>query len=192
MIRITAGRLKGRAVRTPPGDRTRPTQAKLRQALFNSIQFELEGAHVLDLFAGSGALGFEALSRGAEHVVFVERVPSVAKLIEKSALELGVRDRIEIVSRSLDEAIRDSQLVRYFPFDLVFADPPYEQGFERMLLSRFPWRAGLKASGKLCLESSSGDAPLPEVNDGLIKVREKKYGDTLLTTYQRVDETQGR
>src|SRR5262245_32005744 len=99
MIRITGGELRGRSLRTPKHserspDRTRPTQAKLRQALFNSLQMHIPEARVLDLFAGSGTLGFEALSRGAESVVFVESSREVCRLIQQNAQELGVEDRV--------------------------------------------------------------------------------------------------
>src|SRR4051812_18174623 len=98
MLRITGGEFRGRSLHAPKGDHTRPTQSKLRQALFNSLQASLPDARVLDLFAGSGALGFEALSRGAAHVHFIESARPVAKLIEKNGAELRVLDRMTLWS----------------------------------------------------------------------------------------------
>ena len=101
MLRLTGGEFRGRSIHTPGHDQTRPTQAKLRQALFNSLQTVITDATLLDLFAGAGTLGFEALSRGASHVTFVESNRTVARLIEKNAAELNVRDRVRVVVDSV-------------------------------------------------------------------------------------------
>src|SRR6185437_308628 len=113
------------------------TQARLRQALFNSIQTLISDAAVLDLFAGSGALGFESLSRGASRVVFVEDSRQAVKLIEANAKELGVFDRVEILSDSVDRV--RNELTKLGPFEIVLADPPYAGGWEKTRLEGFPW-----------------------------------------------------
>src|SRR5688572_8139969 len=154
MIRITGGELRGRSIRTPRvpergSGGTRPTQAKLRQALFNSLQLHIADARVLDLFAGPGTLGFEALSRGAERVVFVESARHVSKLIGENARELGLEERVRVLSEPVERAA--AHLGEDAPFDIVLADPPYAGGFELPVLS-MPWDSLLKPGGFLCLE----------------------------------------
>jgi 16S rRNA (guanine966-N2)-methyltransferase len=192
MIRITGGELRGRSIRTPRvpekgSGGTRPTQAKLRQALFNSLQLHIGGAKILDLFAGPGTLGFEALSRGAERVVFVESARGVTRLISENARELGLEERIRIFSEPVERAA--SHLTEEAPFDIVLADPPYALGLEMPVLS-MPWNTLLAPEGFLCLEwgkvKSVVDA-LPDRVGALTKVREKAYGDSVLTTYKRAD-----
>ncbi len=190
MLRLTGGEFRGRSIQTPP-ERAgksflRPTQAKLRQALFNSIQGRIEGAKVLDLFSGSGALGFEALSRGAESVVFVEDSRIAVRLIEKNAETLGVRERMKIFGDSVTKVLQRVQ--GESPFDIVFADPPYEGDWETWLLNEMPWKDVLVVEGIFCLEwgiKKSKVDSVPEVISVLTKIREKNYGDSILTTYQR-------
>jgi 16S rRNA (guanine966-N2)-methyltransferase len=141
---------------------------------------------VLDLFAGSGSLGFEALSRGAARVVFVEDARPVAKLIEKNARTLNVLDRIEILTESVDRIWK--RLTGGDPFDLVLADPPYSAGWEMKLLENAPWEPLLREDGYFVIEwgtVKSQVAELPESVPFLVKTREKNYGDSVLTTYLR-------
>lgn len=188
MIRITGGEFRGRSIATPANDRTRPTQAKLRQALFNSLQAAIPGSRILDLFAGSGALGFEGLSRGAVDATFVESAKPAVTLIEKSAKILGVEDRIRVLGDSVDRVL--PRLLAAGPFDVVFADPPYAGGWESRLLSELDWEKLLAPAGYFCLEwgtQKSRVDQLPESVPFLVKTREKIYGDSVLTTYQRTD-----
>lgn len=176
---------------TPKRDQTRPTQARLRQALFNSLQQIIPGSQILDLFSGSGTLGFEALSRGANQVVFVENHESVVSLIQKNAIYLKVVDQVIIFPWKVNYAWR--KLLSLGPYDVVLADPPYAQGpyspgWALKLLLEAPWQGLLKPSGFFCLEWSSQKSrilELPQELPCLIKVREKNYGETVLTTYQR-------
>ena len=163
-----------------PTGSTRPSHARLRQALFNSIQMKVSDSVVLDLFAGSGALGFEALSRGAKQVDFVEIAPSAAKVIEQNCIQLGVRDQCRIIRGSADQ-IREKG-----PYDLVFADPPYAENWEIRLLETLPWSSLLAPGGLFVLEwgvQKSKIDSLPERQGPLLKIREKNYGDSALTTY---------
>ncbi len=190
MLRITGGEFRGRGIQAPTGDRTRPTQAKLRQALFNSIQAFIPDSVVLDLFAGSGSLGFEALSRGAQKVIFVESARSVAQLIEKNARTLGVQDRIEIVQDTMDNAWK--KIAHHAPFDLIFADPPYAGGWEMKLIQSAPWTELLKEDSRFCLEWGTQKSQVQELPDEtafLVKVREKTYGDSVLTTYRPAERS---
>lgn len=203
MLRLTGGQFGGRKLHSPTDSgphagKTRPTQAKLRQALFNTLQFEVGDARVLDLFAGAGTLGFEALSRGASSVVFIEAAKPVCKLIERNASELGVRDQVRVINEKVEKS--GAVLEGSGPFDLVLADPPYLMGVEIDLLSGkwFDWSKVLRVGGKLYVEwgrtkSQFSELPdrveLPENGGVLLKVREKHYGDSILTTYQREDIT---
>jgi 16S rRNA (guanine(966)-N(2))-methyltransferase RsmD len=189
MLRITAGVFRGRSIQTPHHQSTRPTQAKLRQALFNSVQTRIPDARVLDLFAGSGALGFEALSRGASSVVLVEQSKPTAKLIYKNVESLDVKDRVQVLIQSVETS--EKQLKPLFPFDVILADPPYAEGWEMKLLMEWPWEASLAPGGIFCLEwglKKSVISELPDRVPFLVKVREKNYGDSVLTTYQRGEE----
>jgi 16S rRNA (guanine966-N2)-methyltransferase len=189
MLRITGGEFRGRVIHTLEGDKTRPTQARLRQAIFNSIQSHISEARVLDLFAGSGALGFEALSRGASHVVFVESARSSLKLVVKNIAELGVDKRTSVIGEPIDRA--QPRIKHFAPFDLILADPPYAEGWEERLLREFQWDLLLKPGGYFCLEwgrLKSRVGELPDSFPFLVKIREKTYGDTVLTTYVRSEE----
>jgi 16S rRNA (guanine966-N2)-methyltransferase len=199
MLRLTGGQFGGRKLHSPTDSglhagKTRPTQAKLRQALFNTIQFEVGDARVLDLFAGVGTLGFEALSRGAASVVFVEAAKPVCKLIDRNASELGVTGQVRVIAERVEKA--GTMLEASGPFDLVLADPPYLLGVEVDLLSGkwFDWGKLLAVGGKIYVEwgrtkSQFSELPerveLPENGGALMKIREKHYGDSILTTYQR-------
>src|SRR5262249_25301961 len=150
-------------------------------------------ARILDLFAGPGTLGFEALSRGAERVVFVESAGSVTRLISENARELAVEDRVRIFPESIEKVLfrAGSPLIEEAPFDIVVADPPYAGGFEMELLTKAPWAALLKPEGFFCLEWGLVKSQVTELPDQageggiLVKKREKNYGDSVLTTYQR-------
>lgn len=184
MLRITGGEFRGRFIEAPKGVATRPTQSRLRQAMFNSIQAEVPDATVLDLFAGSGALGFEALSRGAAKAAFVEDARGALRLIEKNARELGVEDRIDIVSEPLPRAWKRVEPLG--PFSVVFADPPYAEGWEEKLLRDIPWNAVLSENGLFLLEwglQKSRISELPGNCGPLVKIREKIYGESVLSTF---------
>lgn len=123
MTRIIAGSLKGRRLATPPGDRTRPTSDRVREALFNSLApgGDLEGLRFADLYAGSGAVGIEALSRGAAAALFVESHALTAKLLRRNIADLGVTGA-EVVAAPVEKVLQNAPGE---PFDIVFADPPY-------------------------------------------------------------------
>lgn len=155
----------------------------LRQALFNSVQGRVEGARVLDLFAGSGALGFEALSRGAAHVVFLESDAAAIRCIQKNIQTLGVGDRAVLLAEPLLRS--HSHLKKRGPFDLILADPPYGKEFEGPILTLITEHELLATDGTLCLEWGGKETVLPDTGPFLVKIREKNYGDSILTTFRR-------
>ena len=118
---ITGGFLRSRKLAVSPGDRTRPTPARVKEALFSILRDVLADARVLDLFAGSGALGFEALSRGAQHAVFVESHAPTAAAISAAAERFGIAEECTVLALRAERSLKRLS----GPFDLVFADPPY-------------------------------------------------------------------
>lgn len=121
-IRIIAGEFKGRRIKTPATDKVRPTADRVREAWFSILQGAIPGARVLDLFAGSGALGFEALSRGAVSVDFVEKHAASLATIQDNAATLNVGDQVTI---HRTDGVRFAERLRPGAYDVAFADPPY-------------------------------------------------------------------
>ena len=173
-MRVIAGDLGGRRLHAPAGAATRPTSDKVREALF-SIVGDIEGVRVLDLFAGSGALGIEALSRGASGAVFVDRAGPAVAAIKRNLDELGVEGQVlrRDVSRFLKSAAGEP------PFDLVFCDPPYDSAtaVAGTLAERLP---PILTESALIVTESDKRAPL------LLPfplLRERSYGDTRLAVH---------
>ena len=153
-MRIIAGEFRGRSLEAPPGTATRPTADRVREALFSMIASRLgslEGLRVADLYAGSGALGLEALSRGASHVTFVENAPGARATIERNAGRLGVGDRIRLVGGSA------LALPASGPFDLVLADPPYQLGSGSAVVEAVARAGWLAPGGWMSVETARGD-----------------------------------
>ena len=169
-MRIIAGRWRGRRLKTLRGLGIRPTSDRVRESWMAALGPDLEGATVLDLFAGSGALGFEALSRGAERTVFVERVRGALDAIRANAELLGAESEVEIRS---GDAMEYVSRLSAGDFDLALADPPYGKGFAAVLIERF--EATVFAS-QLWVEHGKTDAT-PD-SPGL---RQRRYGDTLIS-----------
>ena len=135
-MRVIAGTAKGRRLRVPAGLHVRPSGARLRESAFGILEHRgaIEGARVLDLFAGTGALGIEALSRGAASLVAVEQDRSVAKLLQSNVENAGFADRTRVVVQSAERAV--AQLPAGESFDLVLIDPPYREGLAQPVLER--------------------------------------------------------
>jgi len=188
-MRITGGVFRSRAVIAPKGQETRPTSDRVREALFSMLTADgafAEPPRVLDLYAGSGALGWEALSRGADHVTFVEQAAKAVRAIRENAAALGVEERIDVrqapVARALG-AIADEA------FQLVMLDPPYadvrDRGFADVLAAA---AAKLATDGILALEHASSDAP---ESPALTLDRRRRHGDTTVSLY-RLTERGGK
>ena len=188
-MRITAGKYAGRSVAPPKGPRLRPTQDYVRQALFNIVGARIEGARVLDLFAGSGALGIEGLSRGAAHVTFVDRSGFCIRAVEQNLESLLGQSSWEsstFVKADVLSAIR-KLAVRGQTFDLVLLDPPYGQDLARKTLIALCRGAIVSQSGWVVAESDKRDPLPPAFEDSgsrLVSQRFETYGDTVLTFYE--------
>lgn len=191
MPRIIAGALGGRTIPGPPGKGTRPTSDRVREALFSRLEGwdALAGARVLDLFAGTGALAFEALSRGAEHALLVEVHAATARQLRRTASELGLGGRVDVragkaggVAAQLGESEAGSDagvVTGAGPVTLVFLDPPYDVGTEVLEQLLLTLRPALADDALVVVERSSRSRPLvwPEGwgDDGT-----KTYGETVL------------
>lgn len=178
-MRITGGSLRGRRLEPPRDPLTRPPLEMLRQALFEMIEGDLQGVHVLDAFAGTGSLGLEALSRGAAFVDLVERSRPACDGIERSAAALGVADRIAVHRRDACRLGNDA-----FPagrFAAAFVDAPFEIARSAPVAALLTRVAGrwLAQDGLLVTRWPAHEAPPPPL-DGLDRVRERRYGDSVL------------
>lgn len=174
-MRVTGGRLGGRRLRVPRGDRVRPTSDRVRESLFARLG-DLSGCRILDAFAGSGALGIEALSRGAAEAVFVEHSGPVAAVLAANLDSLGLSEANRLVRGEARSALRS--LARAGErFDRIFLDPPYGSSILPEVLSLVP--PLLAAGGQVVLETARRD-PLPSPA-GLVILDARRYGDTLIT-----------
>ena len=184
-MRITGGSYRSRSLRAPRGDRTRPTSDRVREALFGilSSRRDLGGTRVLDLYAGTGALAFEALSRGATSAVLVESNKVAVDVILANAGSLGVRAEIAVLALPVEKCVA-RVMAGGAPFDLVFADPPYDRvagGEVARSLGALALAGAFATSAAIVLEHAThDDAPaIPE----LTLVETRRYGDTSLSFY---------
>lgn len=188
-MRIIAGRHRGRPIHAPKGRDTRPTPDRVRESLFASLDGLgiLEGARVLDLFAGSGSLGLEALSRGAHDVVFVDQASGSVGALARSIAELGEGSRTQVLSQraqtAVDRLLEDDQR-----FDVIFADPPYPMG-EGELGRLLDSVAGLlRDLSALAVVERSVRSPRPALPERLELYRDRTYGETRMWLFQLVGE----
>jgi 16S rRNA (guanine966-N2)-methyltransferase len=173
-MRIVAGELRGRRILSPDGLDTRPTTDRVREAVFNALASldNVVDASVVDLFAGTGAMGLEALSRGAAHCRFVERDHRALRLLRENVATLGLADRATVIAA--DAATYGATMA---PADLVLADPPY--GFPGWAALLEPLRSGFVVA--------ESDRAVPAA-EGWEVVREKRYGRTFVSFLRRADE----
>ncbi|RNL79872.1 16S rRNA (guanine(966)-N(2))-methyltransferase RsmD [Nocardioides marmorisolisilvae] len=187
MTRIIGGSAKGRRLQTPTGDATRPTSDRVREALFSALEAELGSLHglrVLDLYAGSGAVGLEAASRGAAAVTAVESDRRTAALIATNARTLGFE--VEVIAHPVARALAGRP---HAPYDVAFLDPPYPMTEDEVvealrLLVENDW---LNPGAPVVLERSARSVE-PAWPTGLGPIRQKKYGETLLWYLRRAEE----
>jgi len=185
-VRVVAGRLRGRALKAPPGDATRPTGARVKEALF-SILSDVSEARVLDLYSGSGALGIEALSRGAAHAVFVEAARPALTCLRQNLETLGLTAQSQILSVRVEGALE--RLAPHAPFDLVLCDPPWRDAPSALAALEAFATAGLfSAAVRVVLEHSARTPPAPPTSaspgkDVLFVADQRRWGDTGVTLF---------
>ena len=184
-MRVIAGTLKGRRLTAPTWDGLRPTSDKLRETLFNILAPWIPGARVLDAYAGTGALGIEAISRGAASVTFVEHDRRAQALIASNLADCGIADRYAIIRTPF---ARGAAAIRadpaFEPFDVVLIDPPYDQPSEEILSQAAD---PVNARGRIVLEHAKRQ-PAPEkvarAAAALVRVRQVRSGDSMLSFYE--------
>ena len=184
---MIAGSFGGRRLVAVPGDLTRPTADRVREALFSRLQsrYGLVGIRVLDLFAGTGALGIEAMSRGAHGLVSVERSRQAARVLLENLRSLGLDGRTELVVSDFEAAVADLAGEGRV-FEGVFVDPPYGRGLALRTLE-IVVGTGLLARGAWVSVETADEEALPNSVGVLVRVREDVYGDTKLTLYEVTD-----
>ena len=176
-MRIISGTMRGKRLITLEGDAVRPTSDRVKEALFDILQFRVEGRRFLDLFAGSGQIGLEAISRGAAQAVLVDASQESRRVIEQNVASLGFGDRARVVPASFAGFLQGCGE----RFDIAFLDPPYHAG---LLDEALALTAACMAPGGIILcEHPKGQA-LPEEAGGFCKYREYRYGKVMLTSYQ--------
>jgi 16S rRNA (guanine(966)-N(2))-methyltransferase RsmD len=184
-VRITGGDAKGRLIRIPPAGHVRPTTDRVRESLFN-ILGALQERSFLDLFAGSGIVGLEALSRGACRAVFVEKDLRVADALRKSVGLFGFASQSEVVSASVDKAI-DILHRRGTGFDVIFADPPYDEGMVAETMQLLDNGELMAPGGIVVMQHSFREMDGGFLSASLHLADKRRYGDTILSFFIKKD-----
>ncbi len=182
-MRVITGAARGRRLGELKGEATRPTTDKVKEAVFSAIQFSVEGARVLDLFAGTGQLGIEALSRGAERAVFIDSRREAAQLVRDNLALTGLAGRAQVLCGDALGYLSSAQT----RFDLVFLDPPYASGLLEQALARIT-QGDLVAPGGLIVAESALEKALPEPAAPYRVYRDYRYGKIKVTIWQREAE----
>jgi 16S rRNA (guanine966-N2)-methyltransferase len=177
-IRIIAGKYGGRKIDAPDNSRTHPMGERVRNAMFNSLGTRIEGAEVLDAFAGTGSVGLEAVSRGAKHCTFIERDKIAQKILAENVALLGTQSYTTIANRSVASWIHENSDSRY---DIIFADPPYHD----LQLSTVSLLFGLLKPNGLMVLSHTGRGEGPNLLNGIVVVDNRSYGSAYLTFFRR-------
>jgi 16S rRNA (guanine966-N2)-methyltransferase len=162
-------------VSAPSGRAVRPTPSRVKEALFSILGSRIEGANVIDLFAGSGALGFEALSRGAAHATFVESHRATAAALGRTARSLGVEEHCTVIAATAERALTRLR----GPYDIAFADPPYAQPYPAQLFAALRASGAFGPSTLLVYEHSSANAA--PADGGFAVMRTARYGAVALS-----------
>ena len=175
-MRIISGQQKGRRISAGKSARIRPTSDKVRQSIFNVLREEVAGRRILDLFAGAGSLGLEALSRGARWVTFVDASSQSINVLKSNLEKLKLKDRSTVIRLDGLKALKRLEQ----SFDLIFADPPYGRGFAQQIVDSVARREILKEGGVLVLEHHKKETfGCPE--DRLCALKQRRFGDTVIS-----------
>ncbi|SMO70205.1 16S rRNA (guanine(966)-N(2))-methyltransferase RsmD [Gracilimonas mengyeensis] len=178
-MRIITGKLKGRRISIPDGLDVRPTTDRTKESIFNLIEarYYLDGTSILDLFAGSGNLGFEALSRGSDHVTAIEHDAGNTKLIEKTAAELGVEDQMRVVCADVQHYLSGPATPHHF----IFCDPPYDYPSMEEVVDKVFAKDWLTEEGWLLLEHDK----YKDFSDHEFWAESRAYGRTIVSIFRR-------
>lgn len=176
-MRVITGIAKHRRLSAPEGLDTRPTSDMVKEAIFSILQFEIEGAQVLDLFAGSGQLGIEALSRGARSCVFVDNSRQCQAVVRENLKHTGLAENARLVGTDVDSFLHTAS----GPYDIAFVDPPYRSDIPARIL---PLLAQKMSPGGIILCETDRADQLPEQVAGFTLHKEYRYGKTKVTVYR--------
>lgn len=182
-MRIIAGELKGRKLTTPRDESVRPTTDKVKEAIFSMLMPYLQGSVVVDLFAGTGSLGLEAISRGAKRAYFVDRDRRSIAMVRENVKHCQVEDRAVIICS--DHASGISRI--HDTADIVFLDPPYKAGLMTGTLTLLS-DSGLVPEGGIVVAEHGKEEQLPEAVAGFVKIKEKNYGRIAVSVYEREED----
>ena len=178
-MRVITGTARGTKLKTPEGEHTRPTTDRVNEALCNIIQYDIYGT-VLDLFAGTGQLGIEALSRGAEHAVFVDQRDDAVGLVRENLRRTHLSDRAEIIKGdALNYLVRCKKC-----FHLIFLDPPYAEKSLEIAIKSIS-EIDILADGGIIITERPVGKPLDETFDGLERSKDYHYGKTIITLFRK-------
>lgn len=188
-MRIIGGSARGRSIVAPPGSKTRPTQDYVRESLFNIIRWDVQDARVLDLFAGTGALSLEAISRGAKEAVLIDMDRDACAAIKKNMETSRLGAQCRLIARdyrqAMDALAREGQT-----FDIVFIDPPYKMENTGDMCAELLDKGLLAESFLIVVEHRRGMAPLLDLRFEAFDLR--KYGDTEITFVRRMNREETR
>lgn len=179
-MRVITGSAKGVRLLTPEGMNTRPTSDRVKEGLFSIIQFEVEGRNVLDLFAGTGQLGIEALSRGAESAVFVDYSPQAVKLVKENIRRAKLQDQASVFQADYESFLRSCRQ----KFDIIFLDPPYAEKILENALKIISEIDILRDGGIIICEKTAEKA-FEDAFEGLVRQKEYRYGNTSLVLFRK-------
>ena len=182
LMRITGGELKGRKIKTPPASFTRPLLSRVRKSLFDVIGEKIKGTRFLDLYAGSGAVGIEALSRGAGEAIFLEKNPRCVTVIKENLSGLSVFSHFRIYPKNVLVVLE--KLLEKETFDIIFVAPPYYKEMQNQTLNIIE---KMKIQGEIIIVQHSPKEKVKFCRKNLILRKQKKYGDTILTFLGGVD-----
>ena len=185
-MRVIAGKARGVVLKTPDGMLTRPTADRVKEAMFSIIQFDLPGARVLDLFGGTGQLGIEALSRGAESCVFVDKNERACRVIRENLHRTDFAEKAEIVRSDYLSYLKTTREI----FNIVLLDPPYGEDFLENSIKLLAEIDILQSDGIIVAERPLGKE-LAFNYSGLARSKDYKYGNTVLTLYRKTNADEG-
>jgi 16S rRNA (guanine966-N2)-methyltransferase len=188
-MRIIGGDAKGRRIYSPKNSKTRPTSDGIKESLFNILQ-EVSGKSFLDLFAGCGNVGLEALSRGAAKVVFVEKNPVMVNAIKRNLLELGINNKYQILETEAAKGIKKLQR-KGEQFDFLFADPPYEKGFVREIFQYLGEGEMISSDGVAIFQHSVREDIPGTLTGTFMLTDQRRYGDTRISFFKRMEREKG-
>lgn len=179
-MRIISGTMRGTKLYTLEGDNTRPTLDRVKEALFSKINFEIQDATILDLFAGSGALGLESLSRGAEKIFVCDNSRDAIKIINQNIEKTKTKDKVSLLNMDYKKALEELRR-QDIKLDIVFLDPPYKTDFAEDAAKYIVENKLLKEEGFIILETDEKERVLNNLDTDILEIKEiKKYGRAYL------------